>query len=667
MKTKSFFNKILWIFAALFLSVFCIFQGLFTQTVKAEETSVLAFDKTNVMTDLQGMTIDGKPFDITDYAFDETRDVQVISFIEYCYTYHEDKQDNFGLYVYVWNPKGLTFVNDTVRNQIQFTYGEYYDVPVEYPISILNKSETSGYEGMFYKLKIVLSEEEKTYILSSLNSVSRTYHVSGIELLQSGKAVADNYSVATTFTYSGFSAGYGSNDATENTLTCTRDGSEVLELDVHHTYYRPNGSNGTNSYTQDTLMSVYFSIPNSMSEMYDRLSGVECSWIKARTDWIYLTGNKAVYNEFMKYIGKTELFDDGGTKYDLLDDVPLKYGFRATSVEGQNIVKYNYSGESALETLGRLDYCFYDQKGTINSSDNYLLSGEEILQWMQAYHELYANKNDKYLLVDGAYYAPYSATLFEKSKANTTQVKITADDEYSLTETVISANWWQKIGGGASEISSTEFNGIAGLKKVSSLDMAYSPSELSDLLYISPDDVSDFVSFYNEEIRKGRTVYLLRYDIGEYECLEAVQGEPDNSGFVVGFDNADTNARVFREHVYWNFDIIYAEFETNGNKVIIPVVANPIDIVSDSTPALDTTDDNKDDWLADVLSWMIGLGLIGLLVVVVVCFCPWIISIIGKTIVFVVKQVVNCFLLILKGLWFIIKFPVNLIKKIFHK
>ena len=42
----------------------------------AAETVVPAFEQQNVMDDLDGMTIDGKTFDVKDYAFDESKPTQ---------------------------------------------------------------------------------------------------------------------------------------------------------------------------------------------------------------------------------------------------------------------------------------------------------------------------------------------------------------------------------------------------------------------------------------------------------------------------------------------------------------------------------------------------------------------------------------------------------------
>ena len=71
------------------------------------ESGELNYDKTNVMDDLSTSTVNGHPFDMKDYPYDEDSQAQIINFVEYCYSYKGNMQGNYGLYVYVYNPQGL--------------------------------------------------------------------------------------------------------------------------------------------------------------------------------------------------------------------------------------------------------------------------------------------------------------------------------------------------------------------------------------------------------------------------------------------------------------------------------------------------------------------------------------------------------------------------------
>ena len=119
-------NKIIYMAAIVIAVILLVFTTLFCSyvpVVYAATNDNLEFDKVNVMDDLQGGTIGGKPFDLADYPYDEKVQPQVITLAEYCYSYYESRQSNYGLYVYVYNPQGLAFDTNTDRNKISLGYG----------------------------------------------------------------------------------------------------------------------------------------------------------------------------------------------------------------------------------------------------------------------------------------------------------------------------------------------------------------------------------------------------------------------------------------------------------------------------------------------------------------------------------------------------------------
>lgn len=107
----------------LFLIVFVMVLGVVVFTAApcitiAEEAGV-NFDETDVLNDLTSSTINGVPFDLKDYPFDEDGEMQVVSFIEYCYSYKANMRKNYGLYVYVYNPRAINIATDNKGNKIQ--------------------------------------------------------------------------------------------------------------------------------------------------------------------------------------------------------------------------------------------------------------------------------------------------------------------------------------------------------------------------------------------------------------------------------------------------------------------------------------------------------------------------------------------------------------------
>ena len=180
----------------------------------------------------------------------------------------------------------------------------------------MNCSVKENYEGLFYKFKVWLTEEQKQWMLQIINSSDRVYRVSGIELLTKGDLNATEYTVATTYHYSGYASGYGSNANAENTLKYYSEQAEVLTLDVHATQYRPKGTNGKNDYTQDSLHSVYFAVPNEVLNKYGAMSAVHATWLNAVLKPALVTGNQNAYNAIVGQLGKnigkeTNAFDYG--------------------------------------------------------------------------------------------------------------------------------------------------------------------------------------------------------------------------------------------------------------------------------------------------------------------------------------------------------------------
>ena len=118
--------------------------------ISSAASSVLAyadepsnFDSTNVLDDLEGSTIDGKLFELEDYGFDESKNLQIISFVEYCYSFYSDKQQDYGLYIYIYNPQGLNVQVQSTHNTITLSVvGDQY---AKYPLRAFNRTKLYCY------------------------------------------------------------------------------------------------------------------------------------------------------------------------------------------------------------------------------------------------------------------------------------------------------------------------------------------------------------------------------------------------------------------------------------------------------------------------------------------------------------------------------------------
>lgn len=289
MKSEIIKNKTLLyaiVFALVFCTVFIAVQDL-AQVAFANNDTV-SFDDTNVLDDLESSTVNGKPFDFLAYAFDEDKKLQIINLVEYCYSYKANMRDNYGLYVYVYNPQGIDIVENSGQNKIEMAVswsknanGTYSaDGYEKFNLKFCNKSERTNYKGLFYKFKIVDKEIDGKTLAERVNSAERRYDVVGIELLTRGNTNATDYGVGGSYRYSGYAQGYGDSD--ESTLSCVVEDFETLSLEVHHTYYRTNVSSlGKGHYNE--VNTVYFSVPDYFFKTYGNLQKIHAEWWEYKT------------------------------------------------------------------------------------------------------------------------------------------------------------------------------------------------------------------------------------------------------------------------------------------------------------------------------------------------------------------------------------------------
>ena len=595
-----------------------------------------AYENTNVLDNLEGSTIGGKEFDIADYPHNDSGVPQIISFVEFCYSYYADRQADYGLYIYVYNPQDIAFYMATDRNKIQLTYGDRQSYS-KYTLEFLNYSGKAGYEGRFYKFRIRLSDAERLDILNTVDDNGRVYKISGIELSYNGTVT--EYVCAQTYTYTGYAEGYGSELATGDTLACKVDGfNKYLTLDVRSTYYRPDGSNGSEN-KQDTLHSVYFSVPNEIIREYGVMTAVHATWLNAYTAPIFVTGNKDYYNGFMELVGK--------------DNPETDYAFHTNEMGrswgGFYFVNYShgYNYSNSVDTvLSKLNYVFYAENG---DADTYTLPAEELLGdsktgkkgWFETYTQNFSGElvNDK-----------YSAALFESVDSSFTDKTITSDDTFSLTSVTTSQNLWQKIWGMSTYYTNTYTMSAIQDVTLEAMDNALSEKQFCDEYFVAESDYDELYSYVKMAKSRDETVYLFRYYQSEYFAVELSEGMYETGFYTqtVGdmtmpaygrhYEKKDTNAYLCQMWVQLDFDIIDLTFTKDNVDTVIPVIMSPMDIAADGTPPLVTTDDGL-KW------WQILLAIIALIVIIwlLLKFAPAFVYAVFKIVAWPFKAIAKLF------------------------
>ncbi len=635
---------------AALLSVLLLFSFLLPPTmskVARAETALSPqekYEQTDVMKDLEGATIGGKQFDLQDYPHNGKGKPQIVSFVEFCYSYYEEKQNDYAFYVYVYNPQDAVFDTDTERNKIQLSAGKNGEYN-KYPLEFVRYSETAGYEGRFYKFKVRLDDSERNMIWQSVEENKREYRVSGIEL-SIGKA-AEEYGCQQVYTYSGFAHGYGSPLAINDTLSCTVDGLETyLTLDVQSTYYRPKGTHA-DGYTQDTLHSVYFSVPNEIIEEYGEMTAVHATWLNAYTAPMFVTGNKNIYDAILPYLGQ---YVDGSTIKEY-ENTLFPYAIIATkAVEGfrddnEMALMAGYYAYNAYHDFGgnpsydryinHLNYLFYAGEG-VDSADGYTLSAEAIIGdkkngvkgWLETFTDKFGDS-----LINNR----YSSALFEKVDEKFTDKTITGDEEYELKDLTLSSDpwrWW--LGQDITQIDCEKYSTVNAIQKVTADDFTlYSDKGVfCEKFFVDESDYNDFKSYVKAATGRKETTYLFRYHLSEYVSNEATEYERTSTYYIfqgnVGtYKTVDTNAYFAQMWIQLDFDIIDLTFTKDNVDTIISVIMSPMDIAADATPPVSTQTDKK-----PLAWWQILLGAIALIVIIVLLikFAPWLIYGLGKVI-----------------------------------
>ena len=99
-------------------------QLIVSASAEATKNIVEVYEQTNVSDNLEGSVIAGKEIVLEDYPHDENGKLQLLSLVEFCYSYYDEKQSDYGLYVYFYNPQDKPIDVSADRNKIQLTFGE---------------------------------------------------------------------------------------------------------------------------------------------------------------------------------------------------------------------------------------------------------------------------------------------------------------------------------------------------------------------------------------------------------------------------------------------------------------------------------------------------------------------------------------------------------------
>lgn len=662
MQNSKIIKRLIYIIIAAFLCVVTVICGQVNLSAFADTVDGIraTYENTNVWDNLQGSTIGGNAFNIDDYPHNENGKPQMISFVEFCYSCYSDKQDDFGLYIYVYNPQDIAFDTNTERNKIQFRCGNLPSA--KYTLDFLNYSKAAGYEGRFYKFRIRLSLNERNSILKALNENSRVYEITEIELVVKGNVTA--YSCGAKYIYSGYVKGYGSELAENDTLSCTVDGfDKSIELDVKHTFYRPQGDyyNGE----QSQLNSCYFRLPNKYFEDYGELTKIICEWFEYFTKPILVAEDSYTYNKInalhgadtdtlsddMYFLfnvfwenGKSNWFKKWG-----VSDWTSNYGYEIGDTYHWGFLWLN-GAEVIYDDFSNFAAAFYTGG---KPCEDYAIDGNALKEKLL--------NNSKYLggeLLNDR----YSKYLFEDYVQNGYEYgfnhkEINADDMQDVFWHVTTKDFWQTAFSGNFDVQ-TIYDSKKAIETISDIDLSGSDSEIAGSLYINECDVKSLKAEHTKAKANNETVVILRYSSTQYMCAPCTSsycrkadvdgGETLVKTNVNNWGDGKINAYVSQETVYLDFDIISLWFTADGVEIEIPVASSPMDIISGLTPPLEENYHNQKQ--KSILALVLGLIIVVVLFVLFYPILSPVLSVIVNGVVWIICLPFKCIGVLFKSI-----------------
>ena len=607
------------------ISLIIAFAVLFGVAQSAAPNFVFAqaneFDGTSVSEDIFSSSENGNAFEIADYPFDESKDIQVIQFTEYCYSYRANQRQNYGLYLYVYNPKGLNLSEESKRNKVQMAVS--YDSEgnpngyEKFDLQFLSKSEESNYKNLFYKFKVIDRAIDGTTFADRVNSNQRRYDISGIELLTYGENNATEYAVNGSYLFTGYAQGYGPDASAQSTLSCQVSYLESVTLDVKHTFYRTKTSAKGAGY-QNQLDTVYFAVPKRFFDTYGKLQRIKAEWYEYKTKDIIVTSNWDFYEKVQPYLGiQTGEFDQFGmTKYN--EEIYYSLGQDAGDWGGgMNAAKWGWNlGSGYLHVPAPAMYYLF-KVDKIEEYDPYAdivsIGGVEsnaLYEYIKHYQktfdsgtlpikdgtisaDLFAEDLDEYRKMDTEYGKIQNGYCYYDFDADVDLQKLSSWQEGNPSFWENWMNWGllDTMFGKIPEEGSRTVSPIYTLKES---DLSGTDEEIAERLLVSVADVSALKSYYNDSINgksgEEKEVVLFRFATTDYYSAPIDIMEL-GKGFLGGDKHTKGQAYRAWESVFMDFDVIQLTFHRDGVYKVIPAVSSPSDIISPITPPVNMPDD----------------------------------------------------------------------------
>ncbi len=536
----------------------------------AETVSAAQFDKVAVETDLAGTTIGGVKFDPARYGYNPLGDLQILTLLEYGYP--EDP----ALYLYLYNPQDLALSALDRRYAVTFALGGETENYTKYTLKVLSTSGTEAHSRLWIKCRIDVGTDKLTAAFK--DTQTRTYRLGEVELVQNGKV--KSYGIGGEWTYSGTTA--------NGNLTSEAKLISVIELDLHPLVYRGDAMNGKPG-AYDQINSVYFSMPKDFEKEHGEIKSILCTWTEYDSGWILGCKTQDVYDMLTS---KGAI----GTKLTAHDKNYPSIFYQDGS--GPSIFAWNPWP--------------YSSSGVVYFADT--------LQWLVKYDGSKAKygamlETDLQEQMEAAWNAYHNGeTNYFSNGGETKTIDILKDQNFSV-KVNDGSNWWQKI---FSKNHGIETNDNQAFQRVTA-DALKDPETT---LFVDQSYKNELALALSTATVRDEDLLVLHFASCDYYSIP-VEGTGNVGDSSTWINDWKEDMYACREQVYMGFDIIQFTCEKDGENVVVPVAATPINVIGDL---------QFFEKMKDAPKWVIILIAI-ILIAVVLFLCPVLLPILVKVVV----------------------------------
>lgn len=581
----------------------------------------LKFDTTSIFDDLYGSTDEnGNEFDLSDYPIDKNGELRFFSFVEYGYSYYENMQQNFALYLYLYNPQQLNFDlyldSNVVRMGVAHKTVDGADVVSEYEdFNIVCVSKTTGdYSGLFYKFKVLDPNKKILNLARAYEQKNgyRRYDIAGVYLKTSRDDVTLDKNIGRTYKCSGYMKTYGENADNESTFKCSVDVLETLDLKVYQTSYL-TGVSSAGAYHHNNVSSVYFAIPQRVFDKYGSLWEIYAQWYECKTAPILVTSNADFYNTALSrnhYTLNDSYNEDNFLYYDSNLGYYLGYGSHSDRGIGNadvlywdwayNLRAYSFSKAGvyarrfATSSSSLLPFVFYSpsytESGAFNVINKQTVAGGVTSSQIRDYIQNYESNN--YVPWHTSRNLPSELFVNEVDSARSdkginvglNKVRTNLSDTFDLKSWNSEyGSWWDKLtqygwSYPKNEALDESHTNVKPFEEVTRASLT-SSSIATDYL-INENDVDFFKSFCNASYDKKEVPYLFRFAVSDYLSRPVTR----YVGGALSPDNSYTDTYLAQETVFFDFNIITMTFKGEEDYYTLAVMHTPVDVISGVEP-----------------------------------------------------------------------------------